>query len=113
MNFLYILQLVVHQIRGNNHPRASQGAALDHVEPHTTTTDHHRAAAGFNLRGINRRAHAGHDPTTNQTSFVERHVVGNLDAGRLIDDRILREAREPSHMVKRLAILLEPAAAIE
>jgi hypothetical protein len=28
-----VLQLVVHQIHGNNHPRASQGAALDHMSP--------------------------------------------------------------------------------
>ena len=68
------LQLAVHPVDGHDGRRPGQPGALDDVDADPAAADHRDGRAGRDLRGVDGRADAGHDPAADQGGHVERDV---------------------------------------
>ena len=76
---------------------AGEPGALDGVGADAADADDGDGVAGLHLGGVHRRAPAGDDAAAEQAGPVERDVVVDLDAARLVDDRVVGERAEQAH----------------
>src|SRR3712207_7368184 len=59
------------------------------------------------FRSVDGRAPAGDDAAPEQAGLVERHVVLDLDAARLVHDGVVRERAEQAHEAEVLAASID------
>jgi hypothetical protein len=77
---------------------------LDRVRPDAADADHGDDVAGRHVGRVDRRAPPRHHAATEQAGLVERHVVLDLDAARLVHDGVVGERAEQAHETEVLAL---------
>ena len=75
--------------------------ALVPMPPMPTTAT---VSPGVHLGRVHGRAPAGDDAAAEQAGALERDVVVDLDAARLVDDGVVRERAEQAHQAEVLAL---------
>src|SRR6185369_5723223 len=83
--------------------------ALSHVESDAAQTENGDCGAIANVRGVDRRAHAGRDRTADGAGEVEGHVVANGGDITLVHHDELCQRTDPRIGKDRRAIQGEPA----
>ena len=84
-------ELLRHHVDGDDASGSGNGRAVDGRQPNTAAADHRHVGAGFHAGGVNHRANASGNATTNQRSAVERHVLAHLHQRVLVNQHHLRE----------------------
>ena len=97
------LQLERHRVDGEDALGAGQARALDRRGPEAADADDDHVVAGPDISGIDRRSPAGGDSATDQARLVQRIVIEDLDAGRLVDHGVLGEGAQAHHRGQVLA----------
>ena len=64
-------------VDGDDRNAAGEPRALDRIQPDAAAADHDNARAGFDVRGVDDRADAGHHAAGDQRGDVERDVPGD------------------------------------
>ena len=100
------------QIDADDHRRARNPRALNHVEADAAETEYDYAVAGLDLRGVEHGADSGGDAASDVANLFERRVVANFRQRYLRHDGEIREGRGPHIMMQRLAVAREPAGAV-
>ena len=92
-----LLALELDRVDGDDPLGAGELGALDGVGADAADTDDGDRVAGLDLGGVDRRAPAGDDAAAEQAGPLERHVLVDLDAARLVDDGVMGERAEQAH----------------
>src|SRR5215207_3410276 len=90
-------------VHGHDILRAVQCGALNGVDPDTADADDDRRVTGLHTACEHGRPPAGHDAATQQAGLVQRNVVVDLDAVRLVDNGVRSEGSEQTHEADNLA----------
>ena len=91
------LQLERHRVDGEDALGAGQARSLDGRGTEAADADDDHVVAGLDIGGIDRRPPSGGDAATDQAGLVQRIVVEDLDAGRLVHHGVLGEGAEADH----------------
>ena len=89
--------LQLDRVDGEDHFGAGEAGALHRRGSDAADADHGHVVARLHVGRVDRRAPAGGDATADEAGLVERDVVEDLHAGRLVDHRVRGEGAEADH----------------
>ena len=89
--------LELHRVDGEDHLRAGEACALHGRRPDAPDADHGHVVTGPYVRRVDRGAPAGGDAAADEAGLVERDVVEDLHARRLVDHGVGGEGAEAHH----------------
>ena len=108
------LQLLRHDVGGDDRRRATQPSPLHDVHAVAAAADHENAIARLHPCAVARGADAGRNAARHQAGVVERNVIVDHDDGCLIDDGAFGESADHAEGADISAIgVAPPIAAIE
>ena len=100
------------EVDADDHLRADQAQALDHVQPDAAETEHHAACAGLDLGRVHHRADAGGDAAADVADLLERRVLADLRQRDLRQHGEVRERRGAHVVHHRRPVAREAAGAV-
>src|SRR5262249_16572753 len=104
------LELLVGLVDGDDLLAAGDRAALDRVEADASGAEHHAARARLDLRGVERRADAGHHGASDDRRLVDAHRGIDLDHVVAVKRRVLAHHARAGEMVQGVALRILVAA---
>ena len=106
------LALQLDRVDGEDHLGAGETGALHGRGADAADADHRDVIARPHVGGVDGRAPAGRDAAPDEAGLVERDVVEDLHARRLVDHRVRGEGAEADHGRDVLATGVVPDGAV-